>query len=111
VAQVDETLGISTTISPTLPAGVPLLATNAILQTNYYISQWWSLGARAGYTRAKFYGFDRVDNGYMAGASLNYEIWRNLLLTLDYQYSTVSSNQVLSDFTRNVYSAGLTYKY
>ena len=111
IAQVDETLGISTTISPTLPAGVPLLATNAILQTNYNISQWWWVGARAGYTRAKFYGFDRVDNGYMAGASLNYEIWRNLLLTLDYQYSTVSSNQVLSDFTRNVYSAGLTYRY
>jgi hypothetical protein len=34
-----------------------------------------------------------------------------LLLTLDYQYSTVSSNVVLSDFTRNVYTAGLTYRY
>jgi Putative beta-barrel porin 2 len=111
VAQVDETVGISTTLSPTLPAGVPLLATNAILQTNYNISQWWWLGARAGYTRSKFYGLDRVDNGYMAGASLNYEMWRNLLLTLDYQYSTVSSNVVLSDFTRNVYTAGLTYRY
>jgi Putative beta-barrel porin 2 len=111
VAQVDQTLGISTTLSPTLPAGIPLLATNAILQTNYNISRWWWVGARVGYTRSQFYGFDRLDNGWMAGASFNYELWRNLLLTLDYQYSTVHSDAVLSDFTRNVYTAGLTYRY
>jgi Putative beta-barrel porin 2 len=111
VAQVDETLGVSTTLSPTLPAGIPLLATNAILQTNYNISRWWWVGARVGYTRSKFFGFDQVDNGWMAGASFNYEVWRNLSLTLDYQYSTVHSDAVLSDFTRNVYTAGLTYSY
>jgi len=111
IAQVDQTLGISTTLSPTLPAGVPLLATNAILQTNYNIAQWWWVGARVGYTRSQFYGLDRRDNGWMAGGSFNYEIWRNLLLTLDYQYSTVHSDAVLSDFARNVYTAGLTWKY
>ena len=111
VAAVDETLGVSTTLSPTTPAGIPLLATNAILQSNYNISQWWWVGARVGYTRSKFFGFDRLDNGWMAGASFNYEVRRNLLLTLDYQYSTVHSDAVLSDFTRNVYTAGLTYKY
>jgi hypothetical protein len=111
VAQVDQTLGISTTLSPTLPAGIPLRATNAILQANYNISRWWWVGARAGYTQSKFFGFDRVDNGYMAGASFNYEVWRNLLLTLDYQYWTVRSDAELSDFTRSVYTAGLTYRY
>jgi Putative beta-barrel porin 2 len=111
VAQVDQTLGISTTLSPTLPAGVPLRATNAILQANYNLSRWWWVGARAGYTQSKFFGFDRVDNGWMAGASFNYEVWRNLLLTLDYQYWTVDSDAVLSDFTRTVYTAGLTYRY
>jgi len=111
VAAVDETLAVSTTLSPTTPAGIPLLATNAILQTNYNISQWWWIGARVGYTRSKYYGIDRLDNGWMGGASFNYEIWRNLLLTLDYQYSTVHSDAVLSDFTRNVYTAGLTYRY
>ena len=111
IAAVDETLSVSTSLSPTTPAGIPLLATNAILQTNYNISQWCWVGARMGYTRSKFYGFDRLDTGWMAGASFNYEIWRNLLLTLDYQYSTVHSDAVLADFTRNVYSVGLTYKY
>ena len=111
VAQVDQTLGVSTTLSPTLPAGVPLLATNAILQTNYNIAQWWWVGARVGYTRAQFFGLDRRDNGWMAGGSFNYEVWRNLLLTLDYQYSTVHSDALLSDFARSMYTAGLTYRY
>jgi hypothetical protein len=111
IAAFDETLTVSTTVSPTTPAGIPLLATNAILQTNYNLSQWWWVGARMGYTRSQFFGFDRLDTGWMAGASFNYEIWRNLLLTLDYQYSSVHSNAVFSDFTRNVYTAGLTYKY
>src|SRR5262249_8875623 len=111
IAAVDETLSVSTSLSPTTPAGIPLLATNAILQTNYKISEGWWIGGRMGYTRSKFFDFDRLDSGWMGGASFNYEIWRNLLLTLDYQYSTVHSNAVLSDFTRNVYSAGLTYRY
>ena len=34
-----------------------------------------------------------------------------LLLTLDYQYTTVHSNAAFSDFRRNVYAAGLKYRY
>jgi len=111
MAHVDQTLGISTTISPTIPEGIPSRVTNAIFQTTYALGRSWSVGARAGYTRGEFIGLDRVDNGWLAGASFNYEIWRNLTLTLDYQYTTVDSNAPLSDFTRNVYTAGLTYRY
>lgn len=110
-ATVDETLGNSTVVTSTIPAGTPTLVTTAILQTNYKLAREWSVGARVGYTRADYYGVDRLDNGWMAGASFNYEIWRNLHLTLDYQYSTVQSNAASSDFARNVYTAGLTYSY
>ena len=65
--------------------GNAVLATNAILQTNYALSSRGRLARRGGYTRAQFYGIDRLDNGWLAGASFNYEIWRNLRLTLDYQ--------------------------
>jgi hypothetical protein len=81
------------------------------LQTTYSLAEWWSIGGRVGYTQGRFYGIDRLDNGWMAGASFNYDIWRNLRLTLDYQWSTVRSDAELSDFTRSVYSAGLTYRY
>ncbi len=111
VAAVDQTLGISTVLSPTIPAGTPTLSTNAILQTNYSLAEWWSIGGRVGYSQGRFYGIDRLDNGWMAGASFNYDIWRNLRLTLDYQWSTVRSDAVFSDFTRSVYTAGLTYRY
>jgi hypothetical protein len=47
----------------------------------------------------------------MAGASFNYAIWRNLLLTLDYQHTNEHSSVPFSSFTDNQYTAGLTYKY
>jgi Putative beta-barrel porin 2 len=125
VAAVDQTLGISPIQSLSIPAGTPILATNAILQANYKLSPWWWVGVRGGYTQSRsfgvpqsqFFGFlpfnngSRLDNGWLAGASFNYEILRNLGLTLDYQYTTVHSNVTFSDFTRHVYTAGLTYKY
>jgi hypothetical protein len=111
MAQVDQTLGISTILSPTIPQGTPSKVTNAILQTTYGLSRVWSVGARVGYTRGEFTGIDRLDTGWMAGGSFNYEVWRNLLLTLDYQYTILHSNIETAEFTRNVYTAGLTYKY
>jgi Putative beta-barrel porin 2 len=111
IASVDETLGISTFPNSITPAGTPLLATTAILQTTYGLSRLWSIGVRGGYTRADYIGFNRLDNGWLVGASFNYEIWRNLALTLDYQYTTVHSDVAFADFTRNQYTAGLTYRY
>jgi hypothetical protein len=114
-AQVDQSLSMSTTLAPGIPAGIPTKSTTAILQSTYGIARDWSVGVRGGYTRGEFIGFGELNNhGWMAGASFNYEIWRNLLLTLDYQYTTTQSNTVLASFTEftdNRYTAGLTYKY
>jgi hypothetical protein len=111
IALVDEVLGMSALQAPTIPQGVPTLVTTGELQTTYGLSQQWTIGARVGYTRANYFDLGRVDNGWMVGASLNYEIWRNLLLTLDYQYSTLNSTIVFNQFSRNVATVGLTYKY
>jgi hypothetical protein len=111
MAQADESLGMTTLLSSTIPQGTPSRVINSILQTNYALSRIWSVGARLGYTRSEFFGIDRLDESWMAGASFNYEIWRNLLLTLDYQHIIGQSNAALSDFRRDVYTAGLTYKY
>ena len=112
IAQVDEILGMSTTLSATTPFGIPTRTITAILQTTYGLSRSWSVGVRGGYTQGHFIGVSGLDNhGWLVGASFNYEIWRNLMLTLDYQYEIVNSDAQLSDFTRNRYSAGLTYRY
>jgi hypothetical protein len=104
-------LSMSSTASGNIPQGVPTLVTTAILQTTYGLSQQWLLGARVGYTRANYLDIGRTDTGWMAGASFNYEIWRNLHLTLDYQYSTLNSTMTFNQFSRNVVSAGVTYLY
>jgi hypothetical protein len=111
IASVDEALGLSSWATNTAPAGIPNLSTTAVLQTTYGLSRQWSIGARVGYTRADYIGFDRLDNGWMAGASFNYEILRNLALTLDYQYTESTSNLAFSDFRTNQYTAGVTYRY
>jgi len=116
VGSADQVLSMSTILAPGIPAGTPNRTTTLLLQTTYGLSRQWSIGARAGYTRSDFvgntfFGLDRTDNAYMLGASLNYEIWRNLNLTLDYQWTTSNSNVPFNDFTKNVVSAGLTYRY
>jgi hypothetical protein len=111
IAQVDQTLGVSTFLSPGIPAGAPSQVTTAILQTTYGIARDWSVGARGGYTRAQFFGISDLQNGWLAGASFNYQIWRNLFLTLDYQYTNVRSNVAFGNFITNMGTAGVTYKY
>jgi hypothetical protein len=110
-ASVDTTLGITTGLTPTVPEGIPSRVTTAILQTNYAIAHDWWVGARAGYTQGYFFGFAPQLNGWLAGASFNYAIWRNLLLTLDYQFTTEHSDGSFTSFTQNTYTAGLTYRY
>jgi len=111
ILQVDQTLGVTTALAPGVPQGTPSKVTTAILQTNYALSRDWWVGARVGYTQGWFFGFSPETQGWLAGASFNYAFWRNLLLTLDYQYTNEHSNAALSSFTQNQVSVGLTYKY
>jgi hypothetical protein len=111
IASVDTTLGITTTLQPGIPAGTPSRVTTAMLQTNYAIAHDWWVGARAGFTQGFFFGVAPQSIGWLAGASFNYAIWRNLLLTLDYQFTTEHADGSVASFTQNTYTAGLTYKY
>ena len=111
IASVDEALGVATFISPTVPAGAPALTTTAILQTTYGIAREWSVGARGGYTRAQYFDISLVQNGWLVGGSFNYEIWRNLMLTLDYQYTTVRANVPFDSFVNQQATAGVTWRY
>ena len=70
----------------------------------------WGANARFGYVQTDFINLARKDNGWLAGANLSYEVWRNLGLTLDYQYKAVTSN-LGPTFNQSVVSAGVSYKY
>jgi Putative beta-barrel porin 2 len=111
IASVDEALGVATFISPTVPAGAPALTTTALLQTTYGIAREWSVGARGGYVRAQYFDISLVQNGWLVGGSFNYEIWRNLMLTLDYQYTTMRANVPFDSFVNQQATAGVTWRY
>lgn len=111
IASGQESLGVTLLGSATAPVGTPTRTFTSILQTNYHLSRVWWVGVRGGFTRAQYIGTPRQDHGWMAGASFNYEVWRNLVATLDYQHTANHANVVLSSFDDNRYSAGVTYQY
>lgn len=110
-ASLDETLGLSTVASPTSPLGTSTRVTTALLQSDYAISKVWTAGVRFGYTETQYSGSLRQDRGWLAGGSFNYNLWRNLGLTIDYQMTKLDSNVPLQSFTRNVVTVGATYRY
>jgi hypothetical protein len=111
IGSVDQTLGVQTALAPNIPEGTPSKVTTALLQTTYALGHDWSIGARGGYTQGWFFGFAAETQGWLVGASFNYAIWRNLLLTLDYQHTDEHSDVAFSSFIQNQYTAGLTYRY
>lgn len=110
-ATLDETLGAST-IATGGTTGVASRITTALLGVGYRgLPRGWSTSARFGYVRTSFIGSVRRDDGWLAGANVGYEIWRNLGVTLDYQYKSVNSNIAGQSFNQSLVSLGATYKY
>jgi hypothetical protein len=110
-ASLDETLGASTIAVGGL-TGVASRVTTGLVNVGYHgLPQGWSTNARFGYVRTTFINSTREDNGWLAGANVGYEIWRNLGVTLDYQYKSVNSNVALQSFNDHMVSLGATYKY
>ena len=110
-ASLDETLGASS-IAVGGATGVATRVTTALLSVGYNgLPQGWGASARFGYVKTDFINVDRNDNGWLAGAGVTYEVWRNLGLTLDYQYKSVDSNVAGQSFDQHVVSIGASYKY
>jgi hypothetical protein len=123
-ATIDETVNISTEIGPstqalTIPTQLPLQIplsestriTSTSLQTTYTISRQWTTSGNVGYTRIEYVGSPRLDNTWSAGATLNYDIWRNLTLAWGYQYASVISNAPLTSSKKNYVSMSATYNF
>jgi len=110
-ASLDESLGAST-IATGGTTGVASRVTTALMNVGYRgLPQGWMTGARFGYVRTDFVDISRKDNGWLAGAYVNYEIWRNFGITLDYQYKSVDSNFAGQSFNQHMVSLGASYKY
>jgi hypothetical protein len=110
-ASVDETLGAAT-VPATGTTGTAGRITTALMNIGYKgLPQDWTTGARFGYVRTQYVGSSQINNGWLAGANVTYEFWRNLGITLLYQYESVASNVAGQSFNQHLVSLGASYKY
>jgi Putative beta-barrel porin 2 len=121
---VDKTINVSSQTSATnlaltlpgltavqIPLGASTHITSASLQSSYEITSQWFANCQVGYTRIEFLDSPRLDNSWVASASLRYDIWQNMSLTWEYRYRSILSNAPLVSATSNYGTMGATYKF
>ena len=123
-AAVDETINISsqTAVStqalalPTnTPEQIPLSSSTRItstsLRTQYAFSPQWTAIGTFGYTRTEFIDSPQRDNAWLADVILSYDIWRNMTLTWEYQYTSIISNAANTSASRNLVTMSANYRF
>jgi hypothetical protein len=109
-AGADRTIGAS--LFGTAPAaGTSAIITSFLGQVTYALFPEWEGSGRAGYLRAAYTDSLRRDNAWTLGATLTYSIWRSFGLSLDYQHLALNSNVPNQDFSRDIVTFGVSYKY
>jgi uncharacterized protein (PEP-CTERM system associated) len=94
-----------------IPESAGTSITASTLQSSYRLSPQWATSARVAYTRVNYIDSIRTDNAFVADAYVSYDIWRNMTLSWEYQYSSVSSNVPFVSASRNLLSMSALYKF
>jgi hypothetical protein len=102
---------IGTTVLGTALIGTPMMVTHAALETDWGLWRAVSVSGRFGYDHATYLDSIRVDDAWFAGVRLNTNIWQSFGVSLDYQYSRLSSNVPLNSYYRNMIMLGALYRY
>jgi Putative beta-barrel porin 2 len=123
-AAVDQTVnnasqtGVST-VALSLPIPAPVLIaentgtriTADTLQTTYRFSPQIATSARFSYTHIDYFNSTRLDNAWLADAFISYDMWWNLTLTWEYQYSSLTSNVPSMSAYRNMITMSALYRF
>jgi hypothetical protein len=123
-ASIDETINVSSETSVSTqalvipgqtPLQIPLSASTRItatsLQTTYAISQQWTASGSLSYTRIEYIDSSRLDNTWSSDITLSYDIWRNMTLAWEYQFTSILSNAPFTSSKRNYINMSATYKF
>lgn len=81
------------------------------LQTQYQISPQWAVTGNLSNNHISFYGGSRIDNAWQAGAQLNFEMWRNMTLSWEYEYTDILSNAPGQNAMRNFLMMSANYRF
>jgi opacity protein-like surface antigen len=119
-ATADETLGSATPSLSSFPTvGWGTRTFQAKLQGDYGFSPYWTASLRGGYGETNYAGLPRIDTAWTAGIGASYTFWRNVALTFDYQFMRTDTMRLLGagagnglgNYTQNLVTAGITYRY
>ena len=112
-ASLSELFGSAAT--PSLPKGArsPSAETvDARFQADYGLAEYWTAFLRAGYARTSWSNDPLVEFSWSLGGGVSYAFWRNVSLTLNYQYTATAANQPgVAVYNQNLVSTGMTYRY
>ena len=111
-ASLDQAFGsaaVQTAATPGSPSGDTV---QGRLQIDYGLAEYWTASARAGYARTTWSNSPLVESAWTLGGGFSYNFWRNVALTLNYQYTATSANQAgVTTYEQNLVSTGMTYHY
>jgi hypothetical protein len=124
-ANADETINLApagaspSTQAINLPLSTPLQIstssstqiTTSTLRSDFLLTPQWTASDTVGYTNTVFLGTPSWEDAWFAIASLRYDIWRDLALTWQYQYTGIVSNLPQTSTTRNFISMSASYKF
>jgi hypothetical protein len=94
-----------------IPLGSSTETTTLGLLASYEITPQWFARCQLAYSRIEFVGSPRLDNSWVADATLRYDIWRNMSVTWEYRYTSILSNAPLVSATSNLGIMGVLYKF
>ena len=108
---LDESLGQSTISTIGAPFGSATVSTVAKILANYQARRDLTLTGSLTYAHVDYVHDRRTDNDWSASAKLEYLMFRNFGVALQYEFTRVNSNAPLASYTRNVITLAGTYKY
>lgn len=81
------------------------------VQSQYQISPQWAATGSLSYTHISYFDSSRLDGAWQFDAQLNYEIWRNMTLAWEYEYTNISSNVDGVSAVRNYLMMSANYQF
>lgn len=110
-AMVDQSFTDSAVASPGNPQGYPQKLSVAQLSINYQFARDILMQGRISYEQATYLGLPRRDQAWRGGMRLSYEMYRNVDVALDYDYTNQRSNEPTAAYTRNAFTLSAKFKY
>ncbi|WP_294540072.1 outer membrane beta-barrel protein [uncultured Rhodoblastus sp.] len=111
-ASLSNSFGAPGSSSPNAVVSANNETWQARLQADYALFEYWRASVRAGYTDTLYTSNSTSSRAWLAGAGFSYNLWRNVALTVDYQFTRTNSLGVsATSYSQNLATAGVTYRY